>query len=237
MNDQELKNLTFIVTGCSSGIGEAFCKYAKLQESNTSKYKKIKVIGIDKNLCNLNLDEFYQCDISIKDKLPDLELDNLTDVVLVNNAGIQEGSEEKVIETNLLGLIYCTEKYVFNSNLNVISVVNLASVSAHNGAEFPSYTASKGGVLSYTINTAKRMAPNGICNSLSFGGVITPLNKPVVDDLCKWFKVMNETPMRKWMSAQEAAEWIWWVGVCNKSMTGQDIIVDNGEFFNHNFVW
>ena len=40
MNDQELKNLTFIVTGCSSGIGEAFCKYAKLQESNTSKYKK-----------------------------------------------------------------------------------------------------------------------------------------------------------------------------------------------------
>lgn len=237
MNNNEFKNLTFIVTGCSSGIGEAFCKYAKLQNASLLQYKTLKIIGIDKKPCNLNLDEFYQCNISAKNKLPDLKAYKSDDVILINNAAIQEGSNEEVIETNLLGLMNCTEKYVFESNLNVISVVNLASVSAHNGAEFPAYTASKGGVLAYTINTAKRMAPHGICNSLSFGGVVTPLNKPVIDNLDKWVEIMNETPMKKWMSAQEAAAWIWWVGACNQSMTGQDIIVDNGEFFNHNFVW
>ena len=81
------------------------------------------------------------------------------------------------------------------------------------------------------------MAPNGICNSLSFGGVYTPLNQPVIEDTHKWNSILNETPMRKWMTAEEAAEWIWWVGIRNKSMTGQDIIVDNGEFFNHTFIW
>lgn len=229
--------LTLIVTGCSSGIGKAFCEYAQSEFKTLSNYEDLRIVGIDKIECDLNLDEFYQCDVSKKSKLPNIYSSKNEDIVLVNNAGIQEGTVDAVLGTNLVGVINCTEKYVFESNLNIISVVNLASVSAHNGAEFPAYTASKGGVLAYTINTAKRMAPNGICNSLSFGGVDTPLNQPVVKDIYKWNSILNETPMRKWMTAQEAAEWIWWVGIRNKSMTGQDIIVDNGEFFNHTFIW
>lgn len=234
--------LTLIVTGCSSGIGEAFCKYAKNAFTELRTYKQLCIIGIDVNYGNALVDKFYQCDVSVKEDLPsfnlrDFNLLDFGDAVLINNAGIQEGSDESVIGTNLFGVMNCTEKYVFEDKLNVISVVNLASVSAHNGAEFPAYCASKGGVLSYTINTAKRMAPTGICNSLSFGGVDTLLNKPVMEDQTKWEQILNETPMRKWMTSEEAASWIWWVGVCNKSMTGQDIIIDNGEFFNHNFIW
>lgn len=235
-NSNVKKILTLIVTGCSSGIGKAFCEYAQSEFKSLNNYTCLRIVGIDKIECDLNLDEFYQYDVS-DCELPNIYQSKNEDIVLVNNAGIQEGTVHEVLGTNLLGVINCTEKYVFEDKLNIISVVNLASVSAHNGAEFPAYTASKGGVLSYTINTAKRMAPNGICNSLSFGGVYTPLNQPVIEDTHKWNSILNETPMRKWMTAEEAAEWIWWVGIRNKSMTGQDIIVDNGEFFNHTFIW
>ena len=59
----------------------------------------------------------------------------------------------------------------------------IGSASGHNGSEFPEYVASKGGVLSYTKNVALRVAKYGAtCNSLDFGGVLTELNKPVMED-------------------------------------------------------
>ena len=48
---------------------------------------------------------------------------------------------------------------------------------------------------------------------------------------------MSMTPLKKWASAKEAAEWIYFVAKVNKSMSGQDIIVDNLEMLNHRFVW
>ncbi|WP_368406623.1 SDR family NAD(P)-dependent oxidoreductase [uncultured Slackia sp.] len=62
------------------------------------------------------------------------------------------------------------------------SVVNVGSASGHTGSEFPEYAASKGGILSYTKNVANRLAPQGICNSVDPGGVLTELNGPVMDD-------------------------------------------------------
>ena len=56
-------------------------------------------------------------------------------------------------------------------------MLNVCSTSAHNGAEFPEYCASKGGLLAYTKHLAMRIAQYGAtCNSISPGGVITPMN-------------------------------------------------------------
>jgi len=107
----------------------------------------------------------------------------------------------------------------------------MASVSAQ-------YVASKGGVLAYTKWTANEIAKYGAtCNSLSFGGVITDLNKPVLDDEDKWNKIMDVTPLKKWATAEEAAEWTYFISVNNKSMTSQDVIIDNGESSFTQFVW
>lgn len=75
------------------------------------------------------------------------------------------------------------------------------------------------------------------CNSVSPGGVLTELNAPVINDKDKWHQIMEQTPLRKWATAEEIADWIYFLAVTNKSMTGQDVLIDNGEFFNHNFVW
>ena len=75
------------------------------------------------------------------------------------------------------------------------------------------------------------------CNSLSFGGVLTELNRPVTEDAASWNTIMSMTPLKKWMTSYECAEWIYFVSVVNKSMSGQDIIIDNLETLNHQFVW
>lgn len=214
-----------LVTGTSRGMGVEIAKKF-LKEGH-------EVFGLDVAEASI-FDTHYHhhiCDVSLKSSLPDIDEVN----ILINNAGIQTDSV-KDIDVNLQGVINCTEKYALHPGIT--SVLNQASVSAHNGAEFGHYTASKGGVLSYTIWTAKQIAQYGAtCNSLSFGGVLTDLNKPVIEDKEAWEEIMMMTPMRKWATEKEAADWAYFMTVVNKSATGQDIIIDNGEYHNHTFIW
>ena len=117
------------------------------------------------------------------------------------------------------------------------SVVNVGSASGHTGSEFPEYAASKGGILSYTKNVANRLAPQGICNSVDPGGVLTELNRPVMDDAAMWERIMQLTPLRRWAEPDEIAEWVYFVGVTNRFMTGQNLLIDGGEAGAAEFVW
>ena len=156
-------------------------------------------------------------------------------LILINNAGVQGTAND--IEINLKGLINCTKKYALN-NKHIKSVINQAAASGSTGADFGSYVASKAGVIGYTKFTAKEIAKYGAtCNSISFGGVLSPVNWEVMNDEKKWNKIMGMTPLKKWVTPAEAAEWIYFLAVTNKSCTAQDIIIDNGEMFNHTFVW
>lgn len=218
-----------LITGTSQGMGvEIALKFLKEDH---------QVIGIDVHNLNPALDKYYGtsyshyiCDVSKKDALPDI--DGVE--ILINNAGVQNTGHD--IDINLKGLMYCTEKYGLQPSIK--SILNQASVSAHNGAEFAEYTASKGGVLAYTKWCAKEIAKYGAtCNSLSFGGVTTSLNEPVMNDEELWNQIMMLTPLRKWASEKEAADWVYFMTVVNRSATGQDVIIDNGEILNSQFIW
>lgn len=67
--------------------------------------------------------------------------------------------------------------------------------------------------------------------------MLTPLNAPVMNDETKWAKIMSLTPLGKWASADEIAEWAYFMTVINKSMTAQDLLIDNGEAAKAEFVW
>ena len=132
--------------------------------------------------------------------------------------------------------IYITEKYGVQPSIR--SILNIGSASAHTGAEFPEYCASKGGILAYTKNVAMRVAKYGAtCNSLDPGGVLTPLNDCVINDSELWAQIMDETPLRRWATPEEIAEWAYFLTVVNGFCTGQSILVDGGESINYNFIW
>ena len=63
------------------------------------------------------------------------------------------------------------------------------------------------------------------------------MNKHIIETPELWKAVMDETLLPKWATAEEIAEWIYFVAVVNKSMTAQDIIIDNGELSKFNFIW
>ena len=215
--------MKILITGTSQGIGKAIAERFLTAGHD--------VIGIDRQAASIENAAYthYECDVRDKEHLPVIE-----DVqILVNNAGTQN---EDDIDINLKALIYMTETYGVQPAIK--SVLNIGSASAHTGAEFPEYCASKGGVLAYTKNVAMRVAKYGAtCNSLDPGGVLTPLNQCVIDDPDLWAQIMDETPLKKWATPEEIAEWAYFLTVTNTFCTGQSILVDGGESINYHFVW
>ena len=215
--------MKILITGTSQGIGKATAERF-LAAGHT-------VIGIDRQKKSIESESYthYECDVRDKEKLPEIN----DAEILINNAGTQN---EEDIDVNLKALIYITEKYGIQPKIK--SILNVGSASGHTGAEFPEYCASKGGVLAYTKNVAMRVAKFGAtCNSLDPGGVLTPLNECVINDPVLWAEIMNETPLKKWATPEEIAEWAYFLTVINTFCTGQNILVDGGESINYNFVW
>ena len=215
--------MKILITGTTQGIGRAIAVHFLANGHD--------VIGIDRQETSISHAAYthYVCDVRDKDKLPRIEGVQ----ILINNAGTQN---EDDIDVNLKALIDITERYGVQKDIR--SILNIGSASAHTGAEFPAYCASKGGILAYTKNVAMRIAPFGAtCNSLDPGGVLTPLNQCVIDDPALWAQIMDETPLKRWATPEEMAEWAYFLTVTNKFCTGQNILVDGGEAINYHFVW
>ena len=215
--------MNVLITGTTQGIGRAIAAHF-LQKGHI-------VWGIDRQEASISHERYthYTCDVRDYQNLPSLSGVQ----ILINNAGTQN---ENDIDVNLKALIHITETYGVQKDIK--SILNIGSASAHTGAEFPEYCASKGGILSYTKNVALRVAAFGAtCNSLDPGGVLTPLNECVMNDPELWAHIMEETPLKKWATPEEIAEWAYFLTVVNTFCTGQNILVDGGESINYHFVW
>lgn len=216
--------MDILITGSSSGIGRATALYF-LERNHAVTGMDIKEGTIDHPAYRHRIVDVRHSDQFPKDIKPE---------ILVNIAGVQDSGSD--IDINLKGVINITEQYAFH-NERMRAVVIMGSASAHTGSEFPEYAASKGGLLSYTKNVANRLAPQATCNSIDPGGVLTDLNKCVIEDEKLWNQIMDLTPMKRWATPEEIAEWIYFVAVNNRFMTGQNLLIDGGEAGNTKFIW
>ena len=49
---------------------------------------------------------------------------------------------------------------------------------------------------------------------------------------------MDVTPMKKWTDTEEVADWVEFLTMKNRSMSGESLLIDNGEYqLRSTFVW
>lgn len=214
-----------LITGTSQGIGEAIARKF-LANGHT-------VIGFDRlpeteeQKANPNFTH-YQLDISCREALPNLEGIN----IIINNAGSL--IEEEALTKKLMGAVYITERYAFQNEIK--SVLNMSSNSAHFGIELPMYAMANSALAGYTRSLARRLAPYGCTvNTISPGYVNTTLDAHLQADGTDK-KIIESYLLKHIQEPEEIAELTYYMTVVNKSITGQDILVDCGESYANEFI-
>lgn len=238
---------TILITGASRGIGKAIaCTFAKAGFSiiiNCSKSEN--------DLMNLQaeLESLYHVpvlasvgDISdfsyveqlfsdIKDKFGGVD-------ILINNAGIShvglltdmEAEQwHKIIDTNLSSAFYTSKlalPYMISKKQG--KIINISSVWGNVGASCEvAYSASKGGLNTFTKALAKELAPSNIqVNAIACGCIDTAMNQCFSVEERQ--ALADEIPAGRFGTPEEVASLVYSIATEHNYLTGQVITLDGG---------
>lgn len=237
--------MNILITGASRGIGRAVAIEFAKNKHNIIICAKSDLKGLQKTRqlienegvsCYIGL-----CDVTNEDSVKDFISDSVKIIgqtdILINNAGIsyigllQDMSFEdwnKVLSTNLTSA-FLMSKYVIPEMLKKHSghIINISSVWGNIGASMEvAYSASKGGINSFTKALAKELAPSNISvNSISPGFIDTDMNKVFEKD--ELDAIFEEIPMGRAGKPSEVAKLIYKIAMSDY-ITGQIITIDGG---------
>lgn len=221
MNKLDFTNRVAVITGGSSGIGEATAKRmsqsgAKVAIVDRSPPKEIGTSEI----------QFFQCDVSdvtnVKSVLQKISNAFGRIDILVNSAGIAGINQtvesypldewRRVLDVNLTGtFIMCRETVPYMKKNKYGRIVNISSVAGKEGNPTASaYSAAKAGVIALTRSLGKELALDGVLvNAVTPTTVETPILDQVAEAHIEYMR--SKIPMGRFGKAEELAALISWL--------------------------
>lgn len=158
--------------------------------------------------------------------------------VLVNNAGVASiglfqdmlpSEYQQLLQTNLLSVLNCCHLVIPDMiRRHTGKIINISSIWGSSGASCEAvYSASKGGVDSFTKALGKELAPSGIqVNAVACGVIDTEMNCCLSEEEKKALE--QEIPAGRFGSALEAAELVYALASGHNYLNGQIITLDGG---------
>jgi 2-deoxy-D-gluconate 3-dehydrogenase len=236
-----------LVTGCSSGLGEAMaCGLAEAGADVAGVYnqgqpkieKKIEALGkkfkgIQADLVSIEpVKDIVQEAVKAFGRLD----------ILVNSAGIlrrekalefSEKDWDDVMNVNLKSLFFLSQAVAgqFVEQNSGGKIINVASMlSFQGGILVPSYTASKSGVMGLTRLLACEWAPHQInVNAIAPGYMATRVTQPLRDDPVRNRQIMERIPAGRWGQPDELKGIaVFLASEASNYMHGYTVAVDGG---------
>ena len=235
---------TAVITGSSRGIGKAIA-----EEFAKNGYHVI--LNASKSADELNdayeefLSKGYSCEAVLADVSDYEECKKLfinTPDVLVNNAGISHiglftdmtpESFKHLIDVNLMSAFNCSHialKTMIKNHCG--NIINISSIWGERGASCEVvYSASKGGINSFTKALAKEVGLSGIrVNAISCGVIDTKMNACFDEE--EKAALCDEISLARFGKAEEIAKLAYFLAEDDKSgyINGQIITADGGMY-------
>lgn len=237
--------MNVLITGISRGIGKAIALEFAKNKYNIIGCAKSDFNGLSdtKNLItSYGVDSYIElCDISNEEEIKKFIYESTNKLggidILINNAGIsyigllQDMSIlewNNIINTNLTSA-FLMSKYVIPYMLKKQNghIINISSVWGNIGASMEvAYSASKGGLNTFTKALAKELAPSNILvNTISPGFIDTEMNKNFEKEELE--AIFEEIPLGRAGKTSEVADLVYKIAT-SKYLTGQIITIDGG---------
>ena len=242
-------SLTVLITGASRGIGKAIAyRFAKagyslvincsksadalmeLKSELESKYH-VPVLASVGNIGDYNyVNKLFS---EIKEQFGGAD-------VVVNNAGIAHiglitdmtaDEWQNIINTNLSSIFYTSKAAIpYMLSKQAGKIINISSVWGNVGASCEvAYSASKGGVNTFTKALAKELAPSNIqVNAVACGCIDTEMNHCFSEEERQ--ELAAEIPAGRFGQPEEAANLVYTLAQDHSYLTGQVITLDGGWY-------
>ena len=251
---QKLQGKNVLITGASSGIGQAIAvRFAREGANVAINYRSgaeqaqaTQMLARSARANGGGKDLIVQADVSQEDQVRAMfatVLDTFGSLdVLVNNAGIQKpcpsheidaADFDRILGVNLRGPFLCAREAIRHFLSRPGGGVILNNSSVHEIIPKPkylSYSISKGGMENLTKSLALEYAGQGIrVNAVGPGAVVTPINKAWIDNPKSRGEVESHIPMTRAAAADEIASVFTFLASDDASyVTGQTIFACGG---------